>query len=384
MARNLDVGQPPPGARIFATLEPLSLESGETLPRVDVAYETFGTLNNDASNAVLICHALSGDSHVTQGDTNKPGWWDRMVGPGKGIDTDHVFVICTNVLGGCSGTTGPLSENPATKQPYGATFPLITIGDMVQVQQRVVQSLGIHKLAAVVGGSLGGMQALEWALRFPERVHAVACIASTAQLSAQAIAFNEIGRRAILDDPHFANGDYYENADQPDIGLSIARMIGHITYLSDESMWSKFGRRLRNSTQYAYDFVREFEVETYLEHQGNKFVERFDANTYIRLTKATDYFDASAPSGDLVTSLRNAPSHFLVTSVSSDWLFTTGQSRQLVNALLTAGKYVSFAEVQSPYGHDGFLLEVDQQTALLQPFITNAVTHLTEELGGAT
>lgn len=366
-------GTPPEGARVFALDGPLDLAAGRRLDEVEVAYETFGRLSDDGSNAVLVCHALSGDSHITSGDSDRPGWWEPMVGPGRAIDTERLFVICSNVLGGCSGTTGPGSIDPDTGRPYGSAFPLVTIEDMVEVQARLFDGLGIRRLAAVVGGSMGGMQALAWAKLYPDRVAAVVADATTTRLGAQSIAFNEVGRRAILDDPGFAGGDYYGRPIQPDAGLAIARMVGHITYLSDESMREKFGRRLREPGEYAYDFVHEFEVETYLAHQGRRFTERFDANTYLLMTKAMDYFDLRGDSETLAEAVAGTPERWLVTSFTSDWLFTTEQARQLVTALLAADKQVTFAEFDSKYGHDAFLLEVDQQTSLIRPFLDNAV-----------
>lgn len=364
----------PQGARVLTLPDPVTLTSGQVLEHVEVAYETFGTLDEDGCNAVLVCHALSGDSHVARGVTARDGWWEPMVGPGKAIDTDRFHVICTNVLGGCSGTTGPGSVDPATGRPYGLHFPIVTIEDMVDVQARLLDELGIERLVAVVGGSMGGMQALAWAVRYPERVGSVIADATTPRLAPQAIGFNEVGRTAILEDPGFAAGDYYGEERQPDAGLAIARMIGHITYLSDESMHEKFGRRLREGEGYAFEFVSEFEVETYLAHQGSRFIERFDANTYLYMTKAMDYFDLCGDSASLTHAVAAVPDRFLVLSFTSDWLFPTYQSRKLVNALLSAGKSVSFAEVSSPYGHDAFLLEVEQQTALIAPFLENALT----------
>lgn len=364
----------PPNARVVKLEGEFDLTSGRRLKRVEVAYETFGRLSDDGSNAVLVCHALSGDSHVTSGDVgDTPGWWEPMVGPGRAIDTDRLFVICSNVIGGCSGTTGPGSINPDSGQPYGSAFPFVTIEDMVEVQRRLLDQLGIRRLAAVIGGSMGGMQALVWATRYPDRLTAVVADATTSRISAQSIAFNEVGRRAILDDPAFSGGNYYQAESQPDAGLSIARMVGHITYLSNQSMHEKFGRRLKDGNDYAYDFVHEFEVETYLAHQGQRFTERFDANTYLLMTKAMDYFDLRGDSQTLVEAVADTPLRWLVSSFSSDWLFTTEQARDLVTALLATDKQVTFAEFDSPYGHDAFLLEVDQQTALLRPFLDNAV-----------
>ena len=318
---------------------------------------------------------LDAATTVTEGepDASREGWWEPLVGPGKGIDTERLFVVCCNVLGGCSGTTGPGSIDPATGKPYGRDFPLVTVEDMVEVQLRLLDHLGIDRLAAVIGGSMGGMQALALAKRVPERVASVIADATTPRLAAQAIGFNEVGRQAILEDAAFADGDYYENAEQPDAGLAIARMIGHITYLSDESMREKFGRRLRDRDDYAFEFVHEFEVETYLAHQGKRFIERFDANTYLYMTKAMDYFDLTGHHASLAEAVATMPERFLVLSFSSDWLFPTYQARTLVDALLVTGKAVTFAEVPSPYGHDAFLLEVDAQTALIRPFLENSV-----------
>ncbi|MFA5844175.1 MAG: homoserine O-acetyltransferase [Coriobacteriia bacterium] len=375
-------GAPPEGARLLTLTGGIDLASGRRLEEVVVAYETFGRLDADASNAVLVCHALSGDSHVTSGESERTGWWEPMVGPGRAIDTDRFFVVCSNLLGGCSGTTGPASTDPADGRPYGARFPLVTIEDMVDVQARLLDALGVRRLAAVVGGSMGGMQALAWVKRYPERVTACVADATTPRITAQAIAFNEVGRRAILEDPAFAGGDYFDREEQPDSGLAIARMVGHITYLSDESMGSKFGRRLADGAGYAYDFVHEFEVETYLEHQGRRFIERFDANTYLHMTKAMDYFDLTGDAPSLAEALSGVDARFLVLSFSSDWLFPTYQARELADALLANGAYVTVAEIQSGYGHDAFLLEVERQSALIRPFLANAATACRDILRG--
>lgn len=366
----------------------LALANGRTLERVEVAYETWGRLDDDGANCVLVCHALSGDSHVAgwrpydDPDAARPGWWDAMVGPGKAIDTDRFFVVCSNVLGGCSGTTGPSSIDPATGGPYGLRFPLVTIEDMVDVQARLLDALGVGRLAAVVGGSMGGMQALAWALRYPERVTAVVADATTPRLGAQAIAFNAVGRQAILEDPQFNAGDYYGCDGQPDAGLAIARMVGHITYLSDESMHDKFGRRLQDGSEYSFEFVREFEVESYLAHQGKRFVERFDANTYLYMTKAMDYFDLRGDASTLSEALLNTEARFLVLSFSSDWLFPTARSRELVSALREVGAEVTFAEIPSAYGHDAFLLEPEAQHRLIAPFLRNALAASRSAVGG--
>jgi homoserine O-acetyltransferase len=374
--------------RMLALDGALTLASGRTLESVEVAYETWGGLDETGANAVLICHALSGDSHVAglrpgQVADAAPGWWDVMVGPGKAIDTERFFVVCANVLGGCSGTTGPSSIDRETGQPYGLTFPLVTVEDMVDVQARLLHALGVRRLAAVVGGSMGGMQALAWARRYPERVGAVVADATTWRLGAQAIAFNEVGRRAILEDPAFAGGAYYADG-QPESGLGIARMIGHITYLSDESMHKKFGRRLQRSADYAYDFVSEFQVESYLAYQGARFVERFDANTYLYMTKAMDYFDLQGDAPSLAAALKDVSARFLVLSFSSDWLFPTARSKELVSALRENGNEVTFAEIPSAYGHDAFLLEPEAQHRLIAPFLTNALRHSRETVAHAS
>jgi homoserine O-acetyltransferase/O-succinyltransferase len=330
-----------------------------------------------------VCHALSGDSHVAgirdgeDPESARPGWWDVMVGPGKAIDTERFFVVCANVLGGCRGTTGPASIDPATGRPYGLRFPLVTIEDMVDVEARLLDALGVYRLASVIGGSMGGMQALSWAARYPDRVASVVADATTSRLGAQAIGFNAVGRQAILEDPDFAGGDYYNAARQPDAGLAIARMIGHITYLSDESMHAKFGRRLRDANGYAFEFVHEFEVETYLKHQGQRFVERFDANTYLYMSKAMDYFELQGDAPTLADALRDVRARFLVLSFSSDWLFPTSDSRELVAALRAVDAEVAFAEIPSRYGHDAFLLEPEAQHRLIAPFLARIFDEVT-------
>ena len=363
----------------------LDLVSGSRLEHVEIAYETWGRLDERGTNAVFICHALSGDAHVAAGPdatgTDKPGWWEVMVGPGKAIDTRRFYVICSNVLGGCSGSTGPGSVDPATGKPYGLSFPLVTIEDMVDAQAALLAALGIEKLLAVVSGSMGGMQALSWARRHPTRLRTCVAVATTPRLAAQAIAFNEVGRTAILGDPSFDGGAYYEHG-QPDQGLAIARMIGHITYLSDESMRAKFGRRLRDRDEHAFDFVTEFEVESYLAHQGQKFVERFDANTYLYMTKAMDYFDLAAGAESVAVAMADTPVRFLTLTFSSDWLFPTYQTRGLVDALRSAFAEVSFAEIESPYGHDAFLLEPEEQARYIEPFLERALEEARGEVGG--
>jgi homoserine O-acetyltransferase/O-succinyltransferase len=357
--------------RIIEQAQPLKLDCGRTLAPIDVAYETYGRLNSNGDNAVLICHALSGNAHVAgrySPDDKKPGWWEVMVGPGKGIDTNKYFVICSNFLGGCSGTTGPGSINPSTDKPYGLDFPIITIGDMVRVQKLLLDKLGIKSLLAVIGGSIGGMQVLQWSIEYPDFVKAAIPIATTPHLGAQSIAFDAVGRNAILADPNFAGG-LYDGEKSPSRGLAIARMIGHITYLSEKGMRKKFGRQLRNGQSYNYDFNSEFAVETYLDYQGQSFVERFDANSYLYITKASDYFDFKNGFKTLQEAFSKTKCRFLVISFSSDWLFPPEQSELMVNALVAAGKDVSFCSIDSPYGHDAFLLEPKTLGAFISGFL---------------
>jgi homoserine O-acetyltransferase len=345
--------------RLIEPEQPLKLECGKTLAPVDIAYETYGQLNEAGDNVILICHALSGNAHVAglnSPDDRKPGWWDIMVGPGKGIDTSKYFVICSNFLGGCSGTTGPSSINPATGKKYGLDFPIITIADMVKLQKILLDKLGIKELLAVIGGSVGGMQVLQWTIEYPDFVKSAIPIATTSHLGAQSIAFDTVGRNAILADPNFAGGQY-TNENGPDRGLAIARMIGHITYLSEQGMREKFGRQLRNSDSYSYDINSEFAVETYLDYQGQSFVERFDSNSYLYLTKAADYFDLGKEYGSLKKAFAKTNCRFLIISFASDWLFTPAQSGTMVNALVANDKDVSYCDITSPYGHDAFLLE---------------------------
>ncbi len=345
--------------RLVEPQEPLQLECGKKLAPIDVAYETYGRLNDAGDNAILICHALSGNAHVAGYNSpsdRKPGWWDNIVGPGKGIDTNKYFVVCSNFLGGCSGTSGPSSINPATGKPYGLDFPIITVADMVKVQKLLLDRLGIRKLLAVIGGSIGGMQVLQWAISFPEFVKAAIAVATSAHLGAQSIAFDAVGRNAILADANFSDGQYHSQKG-PDRGLAIARMIGHITYLSEQGMREKFGRKLRRAEDYSYDFNSEFAVETYLDYQGQSFVERFDPNSYLYITKAADYFDLEKEHGSLNKAFANTKSRFLIISFTSDWLFTPAQSRAMVEALAANRKDVSYCCLASPYGHDAFLLE---------------------------
>ncbi|MGE4556192.1 MAG: homoserine O-acetyltransferase [Desulfovibrionaceae bacterium] len=361
----------------------LRLESGRRLAPVTLAYETYGCLNKDATNAVLVCHALSGDSHAagyySQSD-HKPGWWDDYVGPGKALDTDRLFVICSNVVSGCMGSTGPSSVNPQTGRPYGLDFPVVTIGDMVEAQRRLVEHLGVSRLLAVVGGSLGGMQVLEWTVRFPEMVRAAIPLATTTKHSALAIAFNEVARQAIMADPKWSNGDYYDG-ELPQHGLAVARMIGHITYLSDEAMRRKFDRRLQDRCDISFNFEADFQVESYLRHQGQKFTERFDANSFLYITKAADYFhlESSWGRGSLVEAFSRAQCSFLAVSFTSDWLYPTYQSRAMVQAMKKAGLDVSFCEVHADCGHDAFLLPNPRLASMLGSFIGRFLEQEPEE-----
>jgi homoserine O-acetyltransferase len=356
----------------FAENEPLSLESGETLGPITLVYETYGRLNEDCSNAILICHALSGDAHaagyLTPNDA-APGWWDDCIGPGKAFDTHKFFVICSNVIGGCRGSTGPGSINPQTGQPYGLSFPVVTIGDMVRAQRHLIDYLGIGQLLAIAGGSMGGMQVLQWAASYPDRVRAVLPLATTARHSPMLIAFSEVGRQAIYADPNWNRGDYYAGL-RPNAGLAVARMVGHITYLSEASMHQKFGRRLQSRERFGYDFDTDFEIEGYLRYKGNRFTERFDANTYLYITKAMDYFDLSNSEGRLETAFaRSSHLIYLVVSFTSDWLYPAYHSKELVSALTAVGADVTYANLQSTWGHDAFLLEVDTMTQLMSNFL---------------
>ena len=353
---------------------PLALKSGGTLPAYDLVYETYGTLNAARSNAVLVCHALSGSHHVAGTYAGKPGsegWWDNLVGPGKPLDTGKFFVIGVNNLGGCYGSTGPNSINPATGKPWGADFPFVTVEDWVDAQARLADRLGIQRFAAVVGGSLGGMQALSWTLQYPDRVAHALVIASAPKLTAQNIAFNEVARQAILKDPEFHGGHYYEHGVVPTRGLALARMVGHITYLSDDSMDQKFGRSLRHDKPvFSYDV--EFEIESYLRYQGDKFAGFFDANTYLLTTKALDYYDPAFDyDGDLVAALGRAKADYLVVSFTTDWRFAPSRSREIVYALMHSDRRVSYAEIDCPAGHDSFLLDDAQYHAVLRAYIDN-------------
>ena len=357
MSENSSVGIVAPQIAHFN--EPLTLKSGQVLPQFNLMYETYGELNADKSNAVLICHALSGHHHVAgkhHADDKNPGWWDNLIGPGKPLDTNKFFVIGLNNLGGCHGSSGPLSTNPDTDRPWGATFPIVTVEDWVNSQARLADFLGIKQLAAVLGGSLGGMQALQWAIAYPERMRHALVIASAPNLTAQNIAFNEVARQAIITDPEFYEGDYFNHGVLPRRGLRIARMLGHITYLSDDAMGAKFGRKLRDGN-IKYGFDVEFEMESYLRYQGDKFAGEFDANTYLRMTRALDYFDpAFEHGGDLSAALSKVTADFLVVSFTSDWRFSPARSREIVKALLDNELSVSYAEVTAAHGHDAFLM----------------------------
>jgi homoserine O-acetyltransferase len=340
--------------------EPLRLKSGADFGPYELVYETYGTLNAERSNAVLVCHALNASHHVAGHYADQPddiGWWDNMIGPGKPLDTRRFFVIGVNNLGGCHGSTGPASIDPATGQPYGARFPMVTVEDWVAAQARLADRLGIERFAAVMGGSLGAMQALAWSTAWPQRVRHALVIACAPNLTAQNIAFNEVARQAIISDPDFHGGDYYAHGTKPSRGLRVARMIGHITYLSDDEMASRFGRQLRNG-KLSYSFDTEFEIESYLRHQGNKFSTQFDANTYLRITKALDYFDpAFDHGGDLTRAFAAAQADFLVASFTTDWRFSPERSREIVKALLDNDLNVTYAEIDAPHGHDAFLLD---------------------------
>ncbi len=354
--------------------EGLVLENRAVLPELQVAYEAYGPLAPGRDNVIYICHALTGDAHVAgvhAAQDAKPGWWDAMVGPGKGIDTSRFHVICANILGGCMGTTGPASNDPRTGKPYGSGFPSITTGDIVRVQHLLLKQLGIARLAAVVGGSFGGMQVLEWSIRYPALVDQCICIASAMSLSAQALAFDIVGRNAILADPAWAGGDYYGRPERPAQGLAQARMIGHITYLSSENMKLKFGREKKTPAEPLPRFATPFQVESYLDHQGDKFVSRFDANSYLHITEAMDVFDLTENAADPAAAFRKAGARpqFLVVALSSDWLFPPEQSLEVARALVRAGKRVSYCLLKSPYGHDAFLVEVERLAEVVRAFL---------------
>jgi homoserine O-acetyltransferase len=353
---------------------PLALKSGARLADYTLAYETYGQLNADRSNAVLVCHALNASHHVAGVDaqSGQTGWWDNLVGPGKPLDTDRFFVIGVNNPGSCFGSTGPMDTKPATGKPYGADFPVITVEDWVDAQARLLDALGIDQLAAVLGGSLGGMQALDWTLRYPDRVRHCIAVATAPNLSAQNIAFNEVARRAIVTDPEFHGGHYYEHGAIPRRGLRVARMIGHITYLSDDVMGEKFGRQMRAAELGYTTQDIEFQIESYLRHQGDKFSEYFDANTYLLITRALDYFDpALAHGGDLARAFASATAKFLLVSFTTDWRFAPARSREIVQALVRNRRDVSYAEIDAPHGHDAFLLDDPRYHAVMRAYFDN-------------
>jgi len=360
-------------AQIAHFSEPLTLKSGVVLPQFDLVYETYGTLNADKSNAVMICHALSGTHHVAgkySEDDKYPGWWDNLIGPNKPLDTNKFFVIGVNNLGGCHGSSGPNTINPKTKKPWGSKFPIVTVEDWVNAQARLADYLGIKQLAAVVGGSLGGMQTLQWTITYPERIRHALVIAAAPNLTAQNMAFNEVARQAIITDPEFHGGDYYAHKTVPHRGLRIARMLGHITYLSDDAMGAKFGRKLQDTIKYSFDV--EFEMESYLRYQGDKFAGEFDANTYLRMTRSLDYYDPALNfGGDLSKALANVKAQFLVVSFTSDWRFSPARSREIVKALLDNELTVSYAEVTAAHGHDAFLMPDAHYHQILRTYLSN-------------
>ncbi len=359
----------------FGKDKPLKLDAGVELSSYQIAYQTYGELNAERSNAILICHALTGDQHVhnVHPVTGKDGWWDSIVGPGLPIDTDRFFVICSNVLGGCMGTTGPASKNPATGEPYGLTFPVVTIRDMVRAQAALLDHLGIEQLLSVTGGSMGGMQVLQWAASYPERIFSALPIAAAARHSAQNIAFHEVGRQAVMADPDWRNGKYLTEGTSPHRGLAVARMAAHITYLSDAALHRKFGRRLQDRELPTFGFDADFQVENYLRYQGSSFVERFDANSYLYITRAMDYFDLAGEHGQvLANAFRNLKARVCMVSFTSDWLFPTEEAREIVHALNAAGAPVSFAEIETDKGHDAFLLDEPELFAIVRGFLDAA------------
>ena len=352
--------------------DPLSLDSGQVLDEYNLIYESYGQLNKNKSNAILICHALSSDHHAAgynSMEDRKPGWWDVCIGPGKPIDTNRFFVVCPNNLGGCKGSSGPVSLNPKTGKTYGPDFPIVTVQDWVQSQARLADKLGIQKWKAVIGGSLGGMQAAQWAIDLPDRLESAVIIAATPKLSAQNIAFNEVARQAIMSDPEFHEGRYYDHNTLPRRGLMLARMLGHITYLSDDAMRAKFGRELREG-KLNFGFDVEFQVESYLRHQGKSFVDKFDANTYLLMTKTLDYFDPAGNfDNNLSAAFKDALARFLVISFTSDWRFPPGRSREFVKALLDSDKDVSYAEIEANHGHDAFLMPIPKYLEVFHAYM---------------
>jgi homoserine O-acetyltransferase len=374
-ARVSEARQPSSRIEHFSAAEPLILDCGQRLSPFAIAYQTYGELNAQKSNAILVCHALTGDQHVANAHpvTGKPGWWETMVGPGKPLDTNRFFVICANVLGGCMGSTGPASINPATGMPYGLDFPVITIGDIVDAQVRLIDRLGIDQLFSVVGGSMGGMQVLEWAARQKDRVFTAIPIATAAWHSSQNIAFHEVGRQAVMADPDWCEGRYLELGKVPKRGLAVARMAAHITYLSEEALHRKFGRSLQDRSARSFSFSADFQVESYLRYQGSSFVDRFDANSYLYITRAMDYFDLAAEHGDvLANAFKGTKTRFCVVSFTSDWLYPTRESKEIVQALNAVAANVSFVEIESDKGHDAFLLEESELFATVHGFLNSA------------
>ena len=360
---------------LFTEDDPLVLDSGETLFPVEVAYETYGERAADDRNVVVICHALTGDAHAAghHGDPDRPGWWDTLIGPGKPVDTDRLFVISSNLLGGCQGTTGPSSIDPATGAPYGLRFPLFTVADLVKVHRKLLAHLGITRVLAAVGGSLGGMQVLQWALDHPDELENGIVVCATSRLSAQNIAFSAVARAAIMNDPDFANGDYYATGKGPDHGLSVARMMAHITYVSEESMRQKFGRRIQDRDEPRFGLGVDFQVESYLQYQGKAFLDRFDANSYLYLTRVMDYFDPFADASYVQTQLAKTTTKFLVLSFDTDWRFDTSHSRGIVRTLAAHRVPVTFREIPSPHGHDSFLLDVPEYHRTVAAYLDHAL-----------
>jgi len=360
---------------LYTEDDPLVLDSGETLAPVEVAYETYGERAPGDGNVVVVCHALTGDAHAAghHGDPTRPGWWDTLIGPGKPVDTDRLFVVSANLLGGCQGTTGPSSTDPATGEPYGLRFPLFTVSDLVRVQRRLLAHLGIERVLAAIGGSLGGMQVLQWALDHPDELENGIVVCATARLSAQNIAFSAVARAAIMNDPDFQDGDYYGTGRGPDHGLSVARMMAHITYLSEESMRQKFGRRIQDRDEPRFDLGVDFQVESYLQHQGKTFLDRFDANSYLYLTRVMDYFDPFQDADLVRERLARCGTRFLVLSFDTDWRFDTSHSKHIVRTLTAHRVPVTFREISSPHGHDSFLLEVPDYHRTVAAYLDRAL-----------
>jgi len=372
-----EIDRPSSEVAVFGPDQPLRLDCGVDLSPFQIAYQIYGTLNAERSNAILVCHALTGDQHVANIHpiTGKPGWWETLVGPGRALDTNRYFIICSNVIGGCMGSTGPASTNPATGKPWGLDFPIVTIPDMVRAQAMLIDRLGIETLLAVVGGSMGGMQVLQWSVAYPQRVFSALAIACSTRHSAQNIAFHELGRQAVMADPDWRQGRYFEQGTHPHRGLAVARMAAHITYLSDAALHRKFGRRMQDRELPTFSFDADFQVESYLRHQGSSFVARFDANSYLYLTRAMDYFDIAADhEGVLARAFRGTKTRFCVVSFTSDWLFPTSESRAIVHALNAGGARVSFAEIETDKGHDAFLLDVPEFIDISHAFLQSAAS----------